>query len=193
MKKQFALASFLAALTLPAAAEGFYALGDVGQGKISVDYGGGFSYEKNDTSYSLGIGYDINKNFAFELAYRDIGQIKDRDSDYWGDGSDVDYHSKVDASAFTASVLAKYPVSNQVDIFGRLGVAKIEVEQNESWNDAGIVDRQNTSDSRYRAVAGVGVSYALNEQVALRAEYNRFADWNDVTLSAFTVGATYHF
>jgi outer membrane autotransporter protein len=41
--------------------------------------------------------------------------------------------------------------------------------------------------------AGVGANYKINEQVDLRIEYNRSAEFDELTSSSLTLGAAYSF
>jgi len=190
MKKQLLLASVLGVFTLPAMADNFYLLGDVGQGKMEVDVGDNYTFNKTSTTYSLGVGYNINQFFAVELAYRDLGSVTDRGT--FSDGGV--YRDKQDASAFQASVVGSLPISDEFSLFARAGVGKIDVDYDseesggsfESWTASG-------TRSKTRGLLGVGASYKISPQIALRAEYNQFAKWDQTKLSAFTVGATYNF
>jgi len=188
MKKQIIIAAVLSALTLPAMAEGFYLAGDVGQGKIEVDAGNGFTTSKTDTTYSIGAGYDFNKFFAVEVAYRDLGSIRDNGigSD---DAGDYNWTDKVTATAFQASVVGKLPVSDVLSVYGRLGIAKLDVEEKVRIDS----DSFSYDDSTTKGLFGVGLNYDITPEFAIRAEYNQYAKWDDTKLSALTVGATYHF
>ncbi|GGY81771.1 hypothetical protein GCM10011613_28090 [Cellvibrio zantedeschiae] len=192
MKKQLLAACVLGAFTLPAMADNFYVLGDVGSGKVEVDAGDDYTFSKSDTSYSFGAGFDINKFFAVELAYRDLGSVSDRGS-YTEAGINYNYRDKTSATALQASVVGSLPISEDFSLFGRVGVAKIDVDYdsvetsgNSSWSDS-------DSESKTKALLGVGASYKITPQIALRAEYSQFAKWDDTKLSAVTIGATYHF
>jgi OOP family OmpA-OmpF porin len=141
MKKQLLLACVLGAFTLPAMADNFYLLGDVGQGKMEVDVGNDYTFNKTSTTYSLGVGYNFNQFFAAELAYRDLGSVTDRGS--FSDGGV--YRDKQSATAFQASVVGSLPISDEFSLFGRVGVAKIDVDYDsietggsvEPWSDSG--------------------------------------------------------
>ena len=84
MKKQFLVACILGAFTLPAMADNFYIFGDIGQGKMEVDGGNDSKLSKTDTTFAVGAGYDFNKFVAIELAYRDLGEVAERGSDFNG-------------------------------------------------------------------------------------------------------------
>lgn len=193
MKKQLLLASIIGAFALPAMADNnLYILGDVGRGKMEIDGSNNSTYSKTATSYSLGLGYDFNKFFALEVAYRDLGTVSDRGS-YTDANVLYNYRDEASASAIQASIVGKLPISDEFSVFGRLGVGKVDIDYdsvetsgNTSWSDSDSV-------SKSKALFGVGASYNITPEVALRAEYNQYAKWGDTKLSAVTIGATYHF
>lgn len=194
MKKQILLACVLSAFTLPALADNFYVFGDVGQGKMEVDASNDFTFSKTDTTFSLGAGYNFNKFVAIEVGYRDLGEIKDRGL-YFDGVDDYTYTSKLSATAIQASVIGKLPISDDFNLFGRVGIASIDADYRgtASYADGNNPDPDTSSESKTRALVGVGASYALTPQIALRAEYNQYAKWDDTKLSALTIGATYNF
>lgn len=195
MKKQILLACVLGAFTLPALADNFYVFGDVGQGKMEVDASGDFTLSKTDTTFSLGAGYNLNQFFAVEVAYRDLGQIKDSGNDVDDFGDSYIYSEKLSATALQASVVGKLPISEDFNLFGRVGLASIDADYKitASYPDGNNPAPVKDSESKTRALIGVGASYALTPQLALRAEYNQYAKWDDTKLSALTVGAVYNF
>ena len=192
MKKQILLASVLGALALPVMADGFYLLGDVGQGKLEADLGDDTVYKKNSTAYSIGAGYEANKFFAVEVAYRDLGGISSSDS-YTVGNTTYSESNNVDYTVFQASVIGKLPVSDVVNVYGRLGVGKISFDWTDTVRGGSYYDQESDSESKTKALVGIGASYNITPKIALRAEYNQFAKWDDIKLSSLTVGATYAF
>jgi OOP family OmpA-OmpF porin len=192
MKKKLLLAGLLGVITLPAMADNFYLLGDVGQGKMEVDASNNYTYSKTSTTYSIGAGYDINQFFAVELAYRDLGNVKDRGS-YLNGGIQYTYTDKTSATALQASVIARLPISDEFSIYGRVGLGKIDVNYDTVETGAGSTLSDTSSDSKTKGLLGIGASYSITPQIALRAEYNQYAKWDDTKLSAISAGATYHF
>lgn len=193
MKKIF-LAGLLSAVTLPALADNFYIFGDIGQGKMEIDATNDFTLSKTDTSFSIGAGYDFNQFFAVEVAYRDLGEVKDRG--VYSDGvDDYIYRSKLSATALQASVLGKLPISDDFNLYGRVGLASIDADYRgtASYADGNNPPADTSSESKTRALVGVGLSYSIAPQIALRAEYNQYAKWDDTKLSTVTLGATYSF
>ncbi|RYY73545.1 MAG: hypothetical protein EOO52_16105 [Gammaproteobacteria bacterium] len=186
MKKQILLASLLSALSFPAMADGFYILGDIGQSNADYEALDGYSLEKDDTTYSIGAGFDLNQFASIEVTYRDLGSFNDRGNDGFDSWSDT-----LSVTALQASIVGRLPVNDVFNVYGRLGFANIDAELDISDN-TGLPDEQE-SDSKTRGLFGIGASYNLTPEFALNAEYSQYAKWDDLKLSALTVGATYHF
>jgi OmpA-OmpF porin, OOP family len=180
MKKNFLMLGLL--IALPASAEGIYVFGDVGQSKLLFDTSIG-DISKTDTTYAVGVGYEATQTFSFELAYRDLGTTVIR-TDYG--------RFQTDGSALQASVVAKFPISPTVNIFGRVGVSDLTYKFKFQYFDSSEED-ESTSETESKAFYGVGASYAFNEKLLFRAEYNGHAEWENVTISTLAVGAVYKF
>jgi OmpA-OmpF porin, OOP family len=194
MKKQFLLACVLGAFTLPAMADNFYIFGDVGQGKMEVDAGNDSTINKTSTTYSIGAGYDVNQFLAVEVAYRDLGDIEDRGIEFDG-VDDYEYVDKYQTTMLQASVVGKLPISEEFNVYGRVGLASIDAddESRRLYEDGNNPKPETSAASKTRALFGVGASFDISSQLAVRAEYNQYAKWNDLKLSALTVGAVYKF
>jgi OOP family OmpA-OmpF porin len=194
MKKQILLACVLGAFTLPAMADNFYIFGDVGQSKFELDGSNDSKLSKTDTAFSIGAGYDFNKFLAVELAYRDLGEVADRGSDFNGVDT-YNFVDKIGITALQASVVGKLPVSDVFNLYGRLGLASLdaEYESREYYADGDNPPPFSDSTSKTKAVFGLGASFDVTSQLALRAEYSQYAKWDDLKLSSLTVGAVYKF
>ena len=188
MKNKILFMTMLSAMTMPTMAEGFYILGDVGQAKVEYDAGNDYSLSRTDTSYSIGAGYDFNKFAAIEVAYRDLGVVKDNGLGT-DEAGDYTWSDKRRTTVLQASVVGKLPVSDFINVYGRLGVGSIDAETTITIDN----DKFSDSQSKTKALAGIGASFNLTPDFAIRAEYNQFAKLDDTKLSALTVGATYSF
>lgn len=183
MKKHLIAIGIFAATIAPVHAAGLYGFADLGQSKMEVDFGEGWSASRTETAMDLGLGYDFNKNFSVEFSYRDLGKISE---------SDEFSKSTVSVDAIQISLVAQAPINEHVAIYGRLGFAKLSSDskyidyEDSDWNES-------SSDSANKTVFGVGASYKLTEAFGVRVEYSKYAEWDDVTLSSTTIGATYHF
>lgn len=184
MKKHILVASLLAAVTLPAAADGFYVAGDLGQSKFSGDGGG------NDTAFAASVGYNINSTFSAELSYHDLGGVDLDETIYEPSVGDIDVNGSIKATATALSAIAKLPVNDSFGVYARLGYSHVKLTADATGSAMGITVPVSTSESANKAIYGVGADYKLNEKVALRADYIKFGDTD---ISSFTVGASYAF
>ena len=184
MKKHFFGLALLAVVSMPAYAEGIYVFADIGNSKFSLDTTED-DLSKTDTARALGLGYALSKTFAFEVAYRDFGSVISYNILLSGS-------AHVDEHAINASVITKYPINDAVDIFGRLGAAKLTIDD-EYRSSPSPEDNYSTSTSGTKVFYGVGATYSIDNHFGLRAEYNRYAEFQNLTTSTLTFGAVYSF
>jgi OOP family OmpA-OmpF porin len=180
------------------AASGAYAQGQAGQagdpnapgpyGSVSVgrshsningdDVGGAFarqgvngvtSVDKNGTGYGLGLGYRINRNFAVEGGYTDLGRFDYRSNP--AAGGNVD--GRLKANAFHVSAVGIAPFGNGWSAFGKLGVARTKTELSAA-STGGAPAVNGASENGTHPLAGVGIGYDLSHNVTAKAEWNRF-------------------
>jgi hypothetical protein len=148
MLKKFAAAAVLAMLAGSsfAATPGVYAGLDVGSTKLDDNNFG------SEASYGAFVGYNLNPNFAIEAGFRRLGSWK-------ASGVDVN----LDQTA--VSLIGKVPLSNQFNIFGRLGYNRLDA----SAHASSITVSDNTSGT----LLGVGVGYEFNANLAGRVEVQK--------------------
>ncbi|MBV8658445.1 MAG: porin family protein [Burkholderiales bacterium] len=168
--KFIAMLALTAAVSMPAFAGGFYAGGDLGRTKIEVDASNGTTASANTTSGSIFGGYQFNRYVGVEIGVRALGK-----ETFMGD--------TVHASAVQASLMAWLPLSNDFDLFGRVGVARLELSD----------DNYNSRQSKTKAVYGLGARYAVTQGLGIRGEYDQYDKWDGVTFSVWSLGADYRF
>lgn len=198
MKKQLLVSAFLASAALPTMASDFYVIADLGQSKVEVDADDG-GYSETNTAFSLGGGYKLNESFALELTYRDLGDVNQSVSEDFGNGDYLEFSSDTSVAAFQASVLAQLPLNDTFALYGRLGAGYLKSKTDYEFQT--VVSNQthfnsgsgSESDSKTKAVFGVGFKYALGQSFAVRVEYNQYDEWDEATISSATVGLTYQF
>jgi OmpA-OmpF porin, OOP family len=169
MKKKYAVAVVglaAAAFALPAAAQmrtpslsSVYVGGSLGQTKHNVTCVGCTGTDDKDTGFRLFAGYQINRNFAAELGYADLGKAKLTA----GAAS-----SEIDATAWDLSAIGAWPIG-QFSIFGRLGA--YHGERKVSGNALTV----SGSESKTGLTFGVGGQYDFNRNLGLRLEWQRYA------------------
>ena len=183
MKKHVLAIGLLSALAVQANAGGLYISGDVGQSKFSGDL------SDSDTAFAVGLGYNLNKNFSLELSHHDLGGVEKHERTFVGLTA-IDVNASADASATALSLIAKAPLSDSFDLYGRLGYAKITVDATATGSGGGFSASESISASENKAIFGAGAAYNINEKFALRAEYIKFGDTD---ISSFTIGASFTF
>ncbi|MES2676250.1 MAG: porin family protein [Pseudomonadota bacterium] len=170
-------------MAVPASAEGLYIIGDFGQSNLSYDFGNLY-VGTTDTTFSVGAGYAVDRVFSFEVAYRDFGSFTMFKDDY--------ERNSIDGEAIQVSLIAKYAAGDLVNLYGRVGIADLTYDAKTQYFDY-PEDNETTSESKTKLFFGVGASYACNERVSLRAEYNKYSELEQVSSSVVTIGATYSF
>lgn len=187
MKKRLFTTIVLSTLTLPVCAQGVYIFADFERNKIEVDAVDA-SLDESDNGYGIGLGYTLTNYFALELAYRELMGIEEGVA-----YEDYTYTFNTDISALQASLLASYPLSDALSVYSRLGVGRIDVDSEIYENDWGDITRESDSESETKALFGIGGRYAITEQFGVRAEYSRFAEIEDTTISSLSLAVDYHF
>lgn len=169
MKKKALLAFFLAVLSLPAAAQ--YGLGDQ-----PGFYAGATLGMNSDDEIALRLlaGYQANRNFALELGYHDLGK-----------------HNiagfPLESSAVEALGVGRLPLNDQAALYGKLGLYR-------STSKGG-----GANETQHDITFGIGFEYALSNNVAARAEWQRYrsvgggAIGQSSDLDVYSVGAVYRF
>lgn len=178
--KSLVALSALAFAASSAMADGWYAVGSIGQAKIKdIDQAGidaelidngvtglSSSADKTDTAYKLQAGYQFNKNFALEGGYFNLGKAT-----YAAAFTGGVANASVKADGWSLSAVGILPLNEQFSLFGKLGAAYNTVKANATGTGGGSTITWSDKDSNVGAVYGIGASYNLTKQIALRAEY----------------------
>lgn len=181
---------------------GWYA--GLGVGQSSVDVSGGeidadaaaeglttttSSVDDNDTAWKVFGGYRLMENFGIEAAYMDYGTIT-ADSTMTAPVAGV-INTDMDTTAWIVDVVGILPVGNGFELFGKLGVAMWDIDASSSGAVGGSVLNTSVDDDGNDFHFGVGASYALTDNLGIRAEWERINGDDD--LDAWTLGAQFNF
>ena len=141
---------------------GWYAGITLGQSDFKKIDCGGFSCDTKDTAFRILGGYQINRNFAAELGYHDLGKMK---------ASAPGVNLDVKANAWELVGIGAWPVANQFSIYGKLGFYRGEAKASASivGLGSGSIKETNT-DLTY----GLGVQYDLSRELGIRGEWQRY-------------------
>lgn len=180
-------ASFLA---FPAIAQspdsGFYVGGHLGQAeaKDACDgvSGPGISCDDKDTAWRILGGYQFNRNLSIEGAYTDLGEVS---------ASGPGGSASAEADALELSGVGSFPLGNAFSVYGKAGIYRGEVKG--SALGAGTTDESNTD-----FTFGAGVKFDMTQNVALRAEWQRYNDMGgddtgETDVDVLSVGVQYRF
>ncbi len=163
-----------------AADPGFYVGADVGASKQSVDSGNPTS--ENPAIGGIYGGYNFDKNFGIEANYEYLGKTK------------VEGQSDVETQVAGVDFVGRYPATDKLDLYGKLGVAYVHRE----LNGTGIDDSKNGAAGK----VGIGGEYKVAKNIGVRAEIDHYMgapkfegpgyEYKD-NFTTFTIGANYHF
>jgi OOP family OmpA-OmpF porin len=125
--------------------------GSIGASEASSYCSGESNCEDTDTAWKIFGGYKFTDKLSVESAYMNLGDIYKN-----GQNSDV--------SAFSAYGVGTLPVTEQFDVFGKVGATR--------WSS----DNTDGTESGFGASFGVGAKMHINENTKLRAEWEKVLD-----------------
>jgi OmpA-OmpF porin, OOP family len=184
--KNFA-AAILCSFATAASAQSFIgaSLGqsDIGSG-ITKDLITSGAFDGVDTGFKIFSGYMFGPHFGVEGAYIDLG-----DARYSGTFAGVPVTGgKVEASGYTISALVSYPVSDEVAVFGKLGLFTWEWTASDTTAGRAFETSERGNDVAF----GVGAAYHFGRHFAVRAEWERFK-LDDTDADLLSVGIIWRF
>ena len=153
---------------------------------------GGIGFSSNlsrPTVYNLDLGYQLNKNIAFEGGY--IG-LNNETYTAFGGNLPTPVSLSVGISGWNAKVVGILPVADKFSLLGKVGVAEIKESINGTALGAVISTISSITDITY----GVGAKYDFNENIAGRIDLDRYSvgsTSNNLQESVWTVGIAYKF
>jgi OOP family OmpA-OmpF porin len=150
-----------------------YVAADVGQAKSKDNCTGlpaGFSCSTGATAIRIGGGYQITNNLSAELSYADFGTY-----DANGAIAGIPFALPTKISGFQGAMVAAFPVSDDFSLTCKLGMARTKVDVSASIPGFTMSASATTT----TPVIGVGMVYAVNKSVALRAQYEDFGTVGD--------------
>lgn len=127
----------------------YYFGGTIGPSNGSSYCSGASNCEDSDTAWKIFGGYRLSERFSAEGAYVSLGDLHKS-----GENSDI--------SAYTANAVGTMPISEQFDVFGKVGVMR--------WSS----NNTDQDESGFGVTYGVGAKMHLNETTNLRAEWEKF-------------------
>jgi OOP family OmpA-OmpF porin len=181
MYAKVVVAAALALGTSVAAAQqaGWYGGLDLGASHLSgIDLGD--SLDRSDTALGVDLGYRVNRNFAVEGAYTDLGKFH-----FSSSAGDGDFRPK----AVSLSAVGILPLQANWSLYGKAGIARTETKVGGPFD---------TSDSENGLLAGAGATYDFNRNVYAKLGWDHYDKvgtdaTGDGRLDVYSVGVGYRF
>jgi OmpA-OmpF porin, OOP family len=153
--------------------------------------------DKRDITFRVFGGYQLNRYFAIEGGYADLGKFDVRSTTV----PTGTFEQTTKTTGFDVSAVAILPLRERLNLFARVGA--FLSERKTDYVASGAVEiLQNLSNEKQRqtkVVYGAGVSYDLSQRIALRAEWARHEGFGNALLTgsrnvdAYSVGIAYRF
>jgi long-chain fatty acid transport protein len=129
-------------------------------------------------------GYQFNTYLGVEGGYANLNDMTANSATSTGN-----VRTELVSDAWMLEAVGSYPLTKDFSVMGKLGAAYVlqtaEVK-------AGTALTQRSGDDNYQPLYGVGVSYALLDNINLRAEWERF-DLDDINIDLMTAGVAMEF
>jgi Outer membrane protein beta-barrel domain len=160
---------------------GFYGLGQFGTTKNTEKFtntdGGSGDSESQGNGWMLGLGYDFDKNFAFEGSYGQFYKAVNVDNYHNANSSYINNKSnKTNATGFVFTALAKMQASENVRLFAgpSLMLLKVKGDYSSQYKSGSTnyTDAGGNSFSKNIPGLTVGAAFALDTKTDLRVTYN---------------------
>lgn len=165
----------LVSLPVAGQTENYWYVG-AGVGLSDIDESG---IDDDDNAFKLFGGIRINKFFALEAAYVDLGELE-------GDAVVGGPSNELEVEGVGIGVTGSYPLTEKFSVQGKVGVYFWDLDVNGT-----IADRFN-DDSDNDNFYGAGVSYRLNKKVSLIGEWERY-EIEDFDIDLFSASVSYSF
>lgn len=162
------------AISSIAQAQGWYAGVGFGQSKgdIECDLDITCDSDDTDTAWKLFAGNQFSPNVAVEFGYVDLGEFKASGTDSFLGSTSLD----LEATGFNVALAGFLPVGNTVNLLGKVGLFLWDLDASAS---SSVFGSGSTNESGTDLMFGLGASFDIGKTIAVRIEWERFADVGD--------------
>ena len=158
----FAVLACASTAALADKGSGFYLGGGLGYAGQGINCHGSDNCSNSSTGFKMLAGYQIIPNLAIESSYGSTGRTK-------ASANNATLSSK--SESFTLAVLGIYPVSKEVELFGKLGAHSTK---NKIKAEAPGLSGSGTMNAS-GLLAGIGAQYRFTPNVIGRVEYEHLS------------------
>lgn len=120
-------------------------------------------------------GYQFNKYLGVEGGYANLNDMT---------ATNGTARAEVESNAWALAAVGSYPLTDKFAVMAKLGAAYVQTNASVK---VGTALTQRSGDDSYQPYYGLGVKYALLDNVDLRAEWERF-DLDDYNIDLMTAG-----
>ncbi len=135
------------------------------------------SVDDTDNGWKIYGGYKFNQNMAVEGSYADFGELT-IDSNVTSPFTGT-IHTTWEAQTLAVAGVGILPLAYSMELFGKIGVHYWDVDLQSTASAGGGAGSASESDNGTSLLFGVGAGYNLNNNFALRAEWERYDNVGD--------------
>lgn len=149
--------------------------------------------DDSDFSYKIFGGYQVNKNFAVEAGYFNLGKFGyTATTDPTGSLA-----GKIKLQGLNIDAVGMLPFAEKFSAFGRIGAQYAQAKDTFTGTGAVTVTNPNSSKDTLNYKAGLGLQYDFNHALGMRAEVERYrindAIGSKGDINMYSLGLVYRF
>lgn len=135
--------------------------------------------DDSDTGFGFAGGYQVNRHFAVEFAYVDLGSVDYRATATISDGVDqrvADAGLESSASGPVVSGIGIFPIGERFSVFGRIGLSLMSADGKVRIEIDGVSQKASQSSQKTDPMYGIGAEFSLSKNFAIRLSWDRYLD-----------------
>ncbi|MCQ4346848.1 outer membrane beta-barrel protein [Pseudomonas stutzeri] len=180
----------MSVVSLPVLAEydsvGLYLSGNLGRASADLDGSrrsldrllrdSGFtnlssSVDDDDLAYKVGMGIQLNRYFALEGTWVDLGKF-----DYRGVGNEGALAVGMESKGVGGSLVGRLPFEDGLSLYARVGWHSLKTKVSARAVGGGGSASASSEDSETVGSWGLGVAWQFSPQISLLGEFERYRD-----------------
>lgn len=148
----------------------------------SLDLAGArFDTDTQNSAAQLGLGLQLNPNFAVELHYGQLGRFDLRANAAL---PPIQVDAELELSALSLDLLGIYPINDALSVYGKIGAARWDIDADVTASEReSLISSVSTDEQDIAVKFGLGARYALNEQWQLGLDVEQFKVGKDEFVS----------
>ena len=185
---------------------GWYGGFSIGQSRANIDQtriangllGAGFTAtsiakDERDTGYKAFAGYQVNRNFAIEGGFFDLGKFGFTATTV----PPGTLSGNIRLRGLNLDAVGMLPIADRFSVIGRAGLAYAEARDSFSGTGLVVVTNPNPTKRETNYKVGLGLQYDFNAALGMRLEAERYrvndAVGNRGDIDLFSLGLVYRF